>query len=154
MEMKKRGMSALALLGSLLLMSGAVQASETLNTILGGGAGGVAGTMIGKELGGDTGALVGAAVGGAAGGAATANKGNKNEAALGGAVGSGAGGPAEGDGHGLSAPPWPGPCPDAVLGQLSRQYRCAETAGLHRCGGRLGRRVIARRLPPRRFRHR
>ncbi|MBP8159924.1 MAG: glycine zipper 2TM domain-containing protein, partial [Aeromonas sp.] len=81
MEMKKRGMSALALLGSLLLMSGAVQASETLNTILGGGAGGVAGTMIGKELGGDTGALVGAALGGAAGGAATANKGNKNEAA-------------------------------------------------------------------------
>ena len=78
MEMKKRGMSALALLGSLLLMSGAVQASETLNTILGGGAGGVAGTMIGKELGGDTGALVGAALGGAAGGAATANLLNLN----------------------------------------------------------------------------
>lgn len=55
-----------------------MQASETLNTILGGGAGGVAGTMIGKELGGDTGALVGAALG-AAGGAATANRGNKNE---------------------------------------------------------------------------
>ncbi|KAL8188370.1 UNVERIFIED_CONTAM: hypothetical protein K2H54_000028 [Gekko kuhli] len=87
MEMNKRGMSALALLGSLLLVSGVAQASETLNTILGGGAGGVAGTMIGKELGGDTGALVGAALGGAAGGAATANKGNKNEAALGGAVG-------------------------------------------------------------------
>ena len=59
MEMNKRGMSALALLGSLLLVSSAAQASETLNTILGGGAGGVAGTMIGKELGGDTGALVG-----------------------------------------------------------------------------------------------
>ncbi|HDZ8878227.1 TPA: glycine zipper 2TM domain-containing protein, partial [Aeromonas dhakensis] len=74
MEMNKQGMRALALLGSLLLASGAAQASETLNTILGGGAGGVAGTMIGKELGGDTGALVGAALGGAAGGAATANK--------------------------------------------------------------------------------
>ncbi len=31
MEMNKRGMSALALLGSLLLVSGAAQASETLN---------------------------------------------------------------------------------------------------------------------------
>ena len=58
MKMKPFGMSALALLGALLLGTGQVQASETLNTILGGGAGGVAGTMIGKELGGDTGALV------------------------------------------------------------------------------------------------
>ena len=60
MKMKPYGVSALALLGALLLGTGQVQASETLNTILGGGAGGVAGTMIGKELGGDTGALVGA----------------------------------------------------------------------------------------------
>lgn len=64
MKMKPYGVSALALLGALLLGTGQVQASETLNTILGGGAGGVAGTMIGKELGGDTGALVGAAIGG------------------------------------------------------------------------------------------
>ena len=72
MEMNKYGMSAVALLGALLLGNGQAQASETVNTILGGGVGGVAGTMIGKQLGGDTGALVGAAVGGAAGGAATA----------------------------------------------------------------------------------
>ena len=83
MEMRKYGMSAMALLGALLLGNGQAQASETVNTILGGGVGGVAGTMIGKQLGGDTGALVGAAVGGAAGGAATADRGNKNEAALG-----------------------------------------------------------------------
>ena len=70
MEMNKYGMSAVALLGALLLGNGQAQASETLNTILRGGVGGVAGTMIGKQLGGDTGALVGAAVGGAAGGAA------------------------------------------------------------------------------------
>ncbi len=63
MKMKPFGMSALALLGALLLGTGQVQASETLNTILGGGAGGVGGTMIGKEVGGDTGALVGAALG-------------------------------------------------------------------------------------------
>ncbi|MCE9953898.1 glycine zipper 2TM domain-containing protein, partial [Aeromonas allosaccharophila] len=68
MEMNTRGIGALALLGALLLGSTAAHGSETLNTILGGGAGGVAGTMIGKELGGDTGALVGAALGGAAGG--------------------------------------------------------------------------------------
>ena len=34
MEMKKRDMSALALLGSLMLMSGAVQASENLGGVL------------------------------------------------------------------------------------------------------------------------
>ena len=50
MKMKPFGMSALALLGALLLGTGQVQASETLNTILGGGAGGVAGTMIGKAM--------------------------------------------------------------------------------------------------------
>ena len=66
MEMNSRALRALALLGALLAGSTTVHASETLNTILGGGAGGVAGTMIGKELGGDTGALVGAALGGAA----------------------------------------------------------------------------------------
>ena len=52
MEMNTRGIGALALLGALLLGSTAAHGSETLNTILGGGAGGVAGTMIGKELGG------------------------------------------------------------------------------------------------------
>ena len=62
MEMNSRALRALALLGALLAGSTTVHASETLNTILGGGAGGVAGTMIGKELGGDTGALVGAAL--------------------------------------------------------------------------------------------
>ncbi len=51
MEMNTRGIGALALLGALLLGSTAAHGSETLNTILGGGAGGVAGTMIGKELG-------------------------------------------------------------------------------------------------------
>ena len=61
MEMRQYGMSAMALLGALLLGNGQAQASETVNTILGGGVGGVAGTMIGKQLGGDTGALVGAA---------------------------------------------------------------------------------------------
>lgn len=51
MEMRKYGMSAMALLGALLLGNGQAQASETVNTILGGGVGGVAGTMIGKQLG-------------------------------------------------------------------------------------------------------
>jgi len=40
MDMKKRGMSAMALLGALLLGSGPVLASEDLNTVLGGGLGG------------------------------------------------------------------------------------------------------------------
>ena len=123
MEMNKYGMSAVALLGALLLGNGQAQASETVNTILGGGVGGVAGTMIGKQLGGDTGALVGAAVGGAAGGAATADRGNKNEAALGGAVGA-LGGAAIGKSVGGST------------GQLAR---CARTpwhmAGAHRRRG-------------------
>ncbi len=52
MDMSTRGIGALALLGASLLGSTAAHGSETLNTILGGGAGGVAGTMIGKELGG------------------------------------------------------------------------------------------------------
>ena len=62
-------------------------AGEDLNTAIGGAAGGVAGTILGEQFGGQTGALAGAAIGGALGGAATANHGNKNEAALGGAVG-------------------------------------------------------------------
>ena len=70
-----------------LLATTPVMAGEDLKTILGGGAGGAAGSLIGRQMGGDTGALVGAALGGAAGGAVTANRGNKNEAALGGAVG-------------------------------------------------------------------
>ncbi|MGN4932997.1 hypothetical protein ACTFBW_03180 [Aeromonas rivipollensis] len=37
MEMNKYGMSAVALLGALLLGNSQAQASETLNTILGGG---------------------------------------------------------------------------------------------------------------------
>ncbi len=52
MEMNSCALRTLALLGALLAGSTTVHASETLNTILGGGAGGVAGTMIGKELGG------------------------------------------------------------------------------------------------------
>ena len=41
MEMNSRALRVLALLGALLAGSTTVHASETLNTILGGGAGGV-----------------------------------------------------------------------------------------------------------------
>ena len=61
MGMNRQTLRSLALLGPLLLAWLPAQASETVNTMLGGGVGGVAGTMLGKQLGGDTGALVGAA---------------------------------------------------------------------------------------------
>lgn len=97
MEMNSRALRALALLGALLAGSTTVHASETLNTILGGGAGGVAatankgnkneaalggavgalgGAAIGKSVGGDTGQLIGAGVGGASGSAIGAKTGD------------------------------------------------------------------------------
>ena len=47
-EMRKYGMSAMALLGALLLGNGQAQASETVNTILGGGVGGRCGSRAGR----------------------------------------------------------------------------------------------------------
>ena len=52
MKMKPYGAERTDIAGCTAVGTGQVQASETLNTILGGGAGGVARTMIGKELGG------------------------------------------------------------------------------------------------------